>query len=132
MTDLDRLRDIIEDRHFYDCALREGEHTGLCDCGMADVHAVLNELAAARRVCEMADAHVENNDQESGDDLRDSLAEWRRVRGANAAPVPCGRPLAEGQWWHFCGESDMGQTAPVLCEECDPKNGLRLRDKGEK
>ena len=30
----------------------------------------------------------------------------------------CGRLLAEGQWWWFCGETDMGQTAPALCTEC--------------
>jgi hypothetical protein len=30
----------------------------------------------------------------------------------------CGEPLAKGQYWQFCGETDMGQTAPVLCEAC--------------
>jgi hypothetical protein len=25
----------------------------------------------------------------------------------------CGKLLKEGQWWHFCGETDMGQTEPV-------------------
>lgn len=30
----------------------------------------------------------------------------------------CGRILAPGQWWHFCGETDMGQTLPVLCTYC--------------
>lgn len=30
----------------------------------------------------------------------------------------CRQPLAEGQWWNFCGETDMGQTAPALCTEC--------------
>lgn len=30
----------------------------------------------------------------------------------------CRRPLALGQWWVFCGETDMGQTPPALCTEC--------------
>jgi len=30
----------------------------------------------------------------------------------------CGRPLAKDEWWTFCGETDMGQTAPALCTEC--------------
>ena len=30
----------------------------------------------------------------------------------------CGRILKEGQWWGFCGETDMGQTLPALCKEC--------------
>ena len=33
--------------------------------------------------------------------------------------VPCGRKLADGQWYHFCGETDMGQTSPALCTRCD-------------
>lgn len=30
----------------------------------------------------------------------------------------CRRQLAPGQWWSFCGETDMGQTLPALCREC--------------
>ena len=30
----------------------------------------------------------------------------------------CMRKLAPGQWWSYCGETDMGQTAPFLCTEC--------------
>lgn len=30
----------------------------------------------------------------------------------------CGKKLASGQWWGFCGETDMGQTYSALCEEC--------------
>jgi len=30
----------------------------------------------------------------------------------------CGEALAEGQWWTYCGETDMGQTAPARCTEC--------------
>lgn len=30
----------------------------------------------------------------------------------------CKRKLAYGQWWSFCGETDMGQTVPALCTEC--------------
>ncbi len=45
-------------------------------------------------------------------------------RQAGPAPKkPCGSPLAAGQWWTFCGETDMGQTAPVLCNVCQPKYG---------
>ena len=45
-----------------------------------------------------------------------------RALAIEAAPVPkltgCRRKLAAGQWWGFCGETDMGQTMPVLCTEC--------------
>lgn len=41
------------------------------------------------------------------------------------AKVGCGAALAPGQWWVRCGESDMGQTAPILCNVCDPKDGLK-------
>lgn len=30
----------------------------------------------------------------------------------------CMRKLSPGQWWSYCGETDMGQTAPFLCTEC--------------
>ena len=30
----------------------------------------------------------------------------------------CGKRLAQGQWWAFCGETDMGQTLPALCTDC--------------
>lgn len=30
----------------------------------------------------------------------------------------CKKRLAEEQWFRFCGETDMGQTAPALCTEC--------------
>ena len=30
----------------------------------------------------------------------------------------CRRKLAPGQWWGFCGETDMGQTGPARCTEC--------------
>lgn len=32
--------------------------------------------------------------------------------------MTCNKLLKEGQWWHFCGETDMGKTAPVQCTEC--------------
>lgn len=32
--------------------------------------------------------------------------------------MTCGRQLAPGQWFNFCGETDMGQTAPALCTQC--------------
>ena len=38
----------------------------------------------------------------------------------------CGRKLAPGQWWSYCGETDMGQTAPVQCVECEPRYGYLL------
>ena len=30
----------------------------------------------------------------------------------------CGATLAQGQYWSFCGETDMGQTLPALCTRC--------------
>lgn len=38
----------------------------------------------------------------------------------------CGRTLAPSQWWVRCGETDMGQTMPVQCVECEPKYGYLL------
>jgi len=31
----------------------------------------------------------------------------------------CRLPLAPGQHFQWCGETDMGQSVPTLCEECD-------------
>lgn len=44
----------------------------------------------------------------------------------------CNRKLAPGQYWGFCGETDMGQTLPALCVDCyealpDEKKSLYLR-----
>lgn len=30
----------------------------------------------------------------------------------------CGKRLAPGRHWAFCGETDMGQSLPALCTEC--------------
>ena len=32
--------------------------------------------------------------------------------------MTCNKPLAAGQWWNFCGQTDMGQTDPVQCTHC--------------
>lgn len=32
--------------------------------------------------------------------------------------MTCNKPLADGQYWTFCGETDMGQTEPVCCTRC--------------
>jgi hypothetical protein len=32
-------------------------------------------------------------------------------------PSGCRSPIVD-DWWNFCGETDMGQTAPVLCTAC--------------
>lgn len=42
--------------------------------------------------------------------------------------VGCTRLLADGQWWNYCGESDMGQTTPVLCTVCSGKYGFIILD----
>lgn len=42
----------------------------------------------------------------------------------------CERRLAEGQYWHFCGETDMGQSGPVLCTECGGKFKLHKNQSG--
>lgn len=39
----------------------------------------------------------------------------------------CFKSLAAGQWWTFCGETDMGQTPPVLCTECGGQYKLRVQ-----
>lgn len=33
----------------------------------------------------------------------------------------CGCTLAPGQWWSFCGETDMGKSLPALCTDCGGK-----------
>lgn len=43
----------------------------------------------------------------------------------------CGRNLAPGQYWTFCGETDMGQSAPVQCELCEV-GGLKLPDQRDR
>lgn len=30
----------------------------------------------------------------------------------------CGRLFEKENWWGYCGETDMGQTYPVMCTEC--------------
>lgn len=37
------------------------------------------------------------------------------------AKAGCGKKLALGQYWTFCGETDMGQLSPALCVECGGK-----------
>lgn len=37
---------------------------------------------------------------------------------SDAYPKGCGKKLLPGQWWAYCGQTDMGQTSPILCEEC--------------
>lgn len=44
----------------------------------------------------------------------------------------CGEPLAKGQWWSTCGETDMGQSIPVLCTKCGGEYKLQAATgKGE-
>lgn len=38
----------------------------------------------------------------------------------------CRKRLAPGQWWGYCGETDMGQTLPALCTECGGNYTLYL------
>lgn len=40
--------------------------------------------------------------------------------------MSCGRRLADGQDWSFCGETDMGLTSAALCTECGDKYGFIL------
>jgi hypothetical protein len=55
------------------------------------------------------------------------------IKQALAAPVQqggtCGKLLAPGQWWHFCGETDMGQTLPIKCTNCGGKYKLSAPEK---
>lgn len=38
--------------------------------------------------------------------------------GPKASERGCGATLEIGQYWGFCGETDMGQSMPALCVEC--------------
>lgn len=71
----------------------------------------------------------DRNFEEIGDrvtmpDELPNLDEFYQVRNT---PGACGRLLAPGQYWVFCGETDMGQTGPALCTQC----GGEFRLKGE-
>ena len=39
----------------------------------------------------------------------------------------CEAKLAQPCYWNFCGETDMGQTGPVLCTHCGGEY-LRMED----
>jgi hypothetical protein len=41
----------------------------------------------------------------------------------------CGARLAPGQYWTFCGETDMGQTLPALCTRCSDDGFTLLMDR---
>ena len=44
----------------------------------------------------------------------------------------CGRELRDDQWFLWCGETDMGQTAPALCTECGGEYVLSDTEKTNK
>ena len=46
------------------------------------------------------------------------VAESIRLQNEGYHPRGCNAPLADGQYFSFCGETDMGQTAPALCTKC--------------
>lgn len=50
-----------------------------------------------------------------GKTIRDQIDSDMATRPRN--PYGCKRPIVDS-WWKFCGETDMGQTAGVLCVEC--------------
>lgn len=57
---------------------------------------------------------------EQGSDVEFTAADvsaLRRLAAPNTGQG-CKKRLAPGQHWAFCGETDMGQTAPALCTEC--------------
>jgi len=63
---------------------------------------------------------------------RDGEVDWAAFRNAIKAlegNKPCGKKLIAGNYWERCGDTDMGQTAPVLCKKCDPVNGIALEEK---
>ena len=62
----------------------------------------------------------------------DAVAAWNSRSSAQSheAKKGCGKRLAEGQFWTFCGETDMGQTAPALCTECGGEYKLAAQRKG--
>lgn len=42
-------------------------------------------------------------------------------------PTGCKKQLAQGQWWHNCGDSDYG-SMPALCTECGGEYKLAFED----
>lgn len=38
------------------------------------------------------------------------------------------RKAIKDSWWNFCGETDMGQTLPVLCKGCGGDYDLMTED----
>ena len=48
---------------------------------------------------------------------------------SNPPKGTCGKKLEDGQYWRYCGESDMGQTSPVHCENCGGSLKLCIKEK---
>jgi len=62
---------------------------------------------------------IKNPDKMSKQELRNEVKYLReKLARANTNSKGCNRRLASGQWWGYCGETDMGQTGPALCEDC--------------
>lgn len=55
-----------------------------------------------------------------GSDVRfteDEISSLKRLASPETGKG-CGRALAPGHYWAYCGETDMGQSLPALCTEC--------------
>lgn len=59
---------------------------------------------------------MQMSEQELAEKYIGGFLAWLNSR--KATMKGCRKSLAPGQYWRFCGETDMGQTAPALCTEC--------------
>ena len=71
-------------------------------------------------------ASDENGDHEgvvaytgnTGSDTRAAIVLCAAAIGAGIKKTGCGYSLIGGQYFTYCGETDMGQSKPALCTNC--------------
>lgn len=76
------------------------------------------ELVPIEPTVEMLKAGARHLPQSIGEERMALLYRAMLPSAPKPAREPCRRKLAPGQYWAFCGETDMGQGEPALCKEC--------------
>ena len=106
-----RLRDILKEilKEFDNVYVVDIDNRGI---GHANIDYQLARLISGK--ARSAIAKAESLSMSMSDNRKDDDAAAKTREG-------CRRRLARGQWWAFCGETDMGQTMPALCTECGGK-----------
>lgn len=68
--------------------------------------------------CSAGDGGLKRLSREERITLVVDLLDLAEVDVPVCQPKGCGAKLAAGQYFVRCGETDMGQTDPALCEQC--------------